>query len=319
MNGQPRVTIAIPTRNRAGWLREAVVSVLSQSYRDFELLISDNCSDDCTTEVVAEFADPRIRFFRQAVNLGMVGNWNFCLEHSRGELFLLLSDDDLLEPGAIEWLQSQLQDQSVTLAYGRVRYIDERGSDSGCSRLAPAVESGDRFVRASLRGQRGVLPCATMHRTATARELGGYPDIGTASDAALRLAVALKGTVKFSPVPLARYRLHEEALSEQRGQVLDSHRAFVVWTGGSGSPLSCYLAEVRGYSARVAFATALSQAVRGNTVLAEQAMGAAREARPSVAREMLFWTVTRLPIRAVTELRRRIRRGLMGQRRLFRG
>ncbi|MBS3937574.1 MAG: glycosyltransferase family 2 protein, partial [Peptococcaceae bacterium] len=107
---KPLVTVAIPTRNRANYLREAIRSALSQTYTALEVIVSDNASADNTQEVVNGFSDPRIRYFRHETGLEMVSNWNYCLEQATGEFFLLLSDDDALESDAITWFVEQFAD-----------------------------------------------------------------------------------------------------------------------------------------------------------------------------------------------------------------
>jgi len=94
----PKVTVCIPTFNRAGYLREAIQSVLDQTFIDFELLISDNASSDNTAEVVAGFTDPRVRYHRHATNIGIGGNHQACAELAQTEWMAFLSDDDLFQP-----------------------------------------------------------------------------------------------------------------------------------------------------------------------------------------------------------------------------
>ena len=99
----PLVTVAIPTYNSGDrFLSDAINSVLDQSYENFEILVADNCSPDNTAEVVAGFDDPRIRYVKHAENLGANGNFNYCVEHARGEYLLLLSDDDLIDPDFLQ-------------------------------------------------------------------------------------------------------------------------------------------------------------------------------------------------------------------------
>src|SRR3989338_5944877 len=94
----PKVTIAIPTYNRAKLLSQAIESVLVQTYKDFELLISDNASTDETNNVVTSFKDPRIRYHRNRKNIGMMSNWNKCVELAQGKYLMILGDDDKLYP-----------------------------------------------------------------------------------------------------------------------------------------------------------------------------------------------------------------------------
>ncbi len=94
MNGAPFFTVGIPTYNRAKWLGEAIELVLRQSFSDFELLVSDNASTDDTAGVAASFADVRIRYVRQAENIGPAANFNYVIEHARGEFLVFNQDDD---------------------------------------------------------------------------------------------------------------------------------------------------------------------------------------------------------------------------------
>ena len=102
----PLVTIAIPTYNRDRYLKEAIDSARNQTYKNVEILIRDNASED-TTELIAREemrSDDRIQYVRNKKNIGMRNNWNKLLNAASGEYFLLLSDDDILAPNAIKIL-----------------------------------------------------------------------------------------------------------------------------------------------------------------------------------------------------------------------
>jgi glycosyltransferase involved in cell wall biosynthesis len=91
----PRFTIGIPTYNRADFLRQALDSALSQTYPDVEVLICDDASQDRTAEVVKAYGD-RVRYHRNATNIGMYPNFAKAIELASGEYFSLLQDDDLI-------------------------------------------------------------------------------------------------------------------------------------------------------------------------------------------------------------------------------
>ena len=96
----PRYSVLLPTRNGAALLEGCLRSVLDQDYEDFELVVSDNASEDETPEILARYAsDPRIRLLRQERALGVTDNWNAALSASSGERITLLGDDDALLPG----------------------------------------------------------------------------------------------------------------------------------------------------------------------------------------------------------------------------
>ncbi len=92
------VSVCIPTYNGAAFLTEAIESVLSQSFRDFELLIVDDGSTDTTLDIARSFTDPRIAIYQNETQLGIPGNWNRCLSLARGEYICIFHQDDIMLP-----------------------------------------------------------------------------------------------------------------------------------------------------------------------------------------------------------------------------
>lgn len=99
-----KVTIGLPVFNGERHLREAMDSLLAQSFRNFELIVSDNASTDSTAEIMAEYlaVDSRITYIRQAQNIGATANFLFTLKHAKTELFMWASHDDIW---ATNWLE----------------------------------------------------------------------------------------------------------------------------------------------------------------------------------------------------------------------
>jgi glycosyltransferase involved in cell wall biosynthesis len=112
---RPKFSILLPTRNRPQFVRHAAASVLNQTVRDFELVVSDNNDDDRTADVVASFRDERIVCVRPATTLGMPDNWQNALNHSRGEWVILLEDDCVLSSRCLEILNETLARHSTEL------------------------------------------------------------------------------------------------------------------------------------------------------------------------------------------------------------
>jgi hypothetical protein len=98
----PTFSIVIPTYNRGGLVRHSIGSVLRQTYSDFEVVVSDNHSTDETAAAIASFADDRLRVVRPDEHCVMPDHWEFARRQARGELILLLGDDDALAPTALE-------------------------------------------------------------------------------------------------------------------------------------------------------------------------------------------------------------------------
>lgn len=119
VSSAPEITICIPTYNRSGYLREAIEYACNQrTERNLEILVVDNASTDDTPQVVAAIADSRVCYVRNPENLGMVGNFNRCLDLARGQYIATWSDDDLFHPDLIE-TQATLLDRNpnVGMAY----------------------------------------------------------------------------------------------------------------------------------------------------------------------------------------------------------
>ena len=97
MNTVPRLSVGLPVYNGEDLLPEAIEAILGQSYKDFELIISDNASTDGTAEICRRYSaeDSRLRYIRQPRNIGMIANHNFLIGVARGEFFKWASHDDL--------------------------------------------------------------------------------------------------------------------------------------------------------------------------------------------------------------------------------
>ena len=99
---EPLVSICIPAYNNAAYIKDTIDSILSQTYKNLELVIVDDKSKDDTVAVIKSIPDERIRLYENEKNLGMSGNWNHCLELCKGEYIKLICADDMLAPDAIE-------------------------------------------------------------------------------------------------------------------------------------------------------------------------------------------------------------------------
>jgi len=97
----PLVSVCIPLYNGALYIREAIESVLAQTLEDWELVITDDCSTDGSSEIVAAYSDPRIRYVINKECLGAEGNWNRCVNEGRGKYRKLLCHDDRLAPNCL--------------------------------------------------------------------------------------------------------------------------------------------------------------------------------------------------------------------------
>jgi glycosyltransferase involved in cell wall biosynthesis len=204
----PLVTIAIPTLNRPGFLRLAVQSALAQTHSNIEVLVSDNASEDAAADVLAAFAERRLRIFRQNNRLSMCANWNFALQGARGEYFLLLSDDDLLEHTAVEEMVARFKaTPAVGLVFCRGEVIDSDGRRIYLGNTAPSELSAGEMILRFFRSELDLWPCSLMFRRC---DMAEYPEgFPLGADAAAWIkVVTLFGSAAFVPRVLTRYRVH---------------------------------------------------------------------------------------------------------------
>jgi glycosyltransferase involved in cell wall biosynthesis len=91
-------SILIPTRNRSEYLRYALESVLAQSFKDLEVVVSDNASEDATREVVEKIKDARVKYVHTGKFINVGDNFSNAFRNSSGDYFILMGDDDYLMP-----------------------------------------------------------------------------------------------------------------------------------------------------------------------------------------------------------------------------
>ena len=125
-----RVSVIVPTYNRVGYLEEAISSILSQDYRDLELVVADNASTDGTEDICRKYAaqDSRIRYIRLLRNVGATPNHNYVFTQCRGELFKWASHDDLYARDLLRRCIEALDERpDVILAHADQAVIDGDG------------------------------------------------------------------------------------------------------------------------------------------------------------------------------------------------
>jgi glycosyltransferase involved in cell wall biosynthesis len=212
----PRVSIGLPVRNGQPFLREAVDSILAQTYQDFELIISDNASTDETEQICRAYAakDRRIRYRRLAADIGSSRNFNAVFRLSRGEYFKWAAADDVLAPQCLARCVEVLDgDPKVVLAHPRAIDIDEfrkqfrrgtfRYDQADLSRPRPRERLRHMFLYASVYPIFGLIRSSVLKKTRLLRPHAG-------ADYCLLVELLLRG--KFAEVPeyLLGLRAHSQ-------------------------------------------------------------------------------------------------------------
>lgn len=217
----PLVTVVVPTYNRPDYLRQALTSVLQQTYSTIEVLVADDCSPQNPQALLQELADPRIRLYRQATNRGVGVNVTQALVKARGKYVACLNDDDIWEPDFLAKLVPCLEahpeatvafcDYAVMDAAGRIdpAKTAQQSQREGRARLAPGLHQPfwsialvDRAVFCA--------SAALVRQDAVAwervQEAGVFWDFFIAY-----LACCGGQAAYYCPDPLARYRVHAQS------------------------------------------------------------------------------------------------------------
>lgn len=210
---ETRVSVCIPTYNHAHFLKDALDSVLAQTYNNFELVVVDNCSTDATRELVADYAnrDGRVRYFCNETNVGPRENLNRCLQHASASYIKILCADDLLEPACLERSMRAFIDHAevVLVAHAR-RLVD---ADLQPIRIAgysdrDELVDGQKMIDYSLfNGNYIGEPSAVIFRKEDA--LPGFDtSFRLMIDLELWLRLLEKGSLCYLAEPLSSFRVH---------------------------------------------------------------------------------------------------------------
>lgn len=196
------VSIITPTYNCGRFIAETIESVLEQSYPDWELIISDDCSTDDTVEIVRSYqaGDPRIRYIRNERNSGAAVTRNAALREARGRWIAFLDSDDLWRPRKLERQLRFMVENGYAFSYTQYAECDEDGV------LKPGFISGPKHV-----SRYGMMAycwpgCLTVMYNRDRVGVIQIADIKKNNDYAMWLKVSRKVDCHLLPEILATYR-----------------------------------------------------------------------------------------------------------------
>jgi glycosyltransferase involved in cell wall biosynthesis len=213
---QPTVTVLLAVRNGERFLRDAVESVLSQYYPDFEFLIVDDASTDRTRAILDSYTDRRIRILTNATHLGLSRSLNRGIAEARGRYIARLDADDIAEPDRLA-LQAQFLDRRTDVALVGSWYtiIDERSRERG-RRWVPCDHHEIRWM---LMFCSAFAHSAVMIRRAALDDVGLYDESLTyAMDYDLWLRLAATKRLHNLDRFLVRWRTNPDSLTAKLGE-----------------------------------------------------------------------------------------------------
>jgi glycosyltransferase involved in cell wall biosynthesis len=217
MTNVPTVSIGLPVFNGGNYIRSAIDSLLSQTFDDFELIISDNASTDDTRDICLQYVslDARVRYHRFDTNQGAHPNYNFIFKSARGRYFKWAAHDDECHPDFLSLCVRAFEEgpSSIVLVHSKEHFIDEEG------KIIEEIPSRFSLETRQHHAHRRLAHVLKVVGTATAifglmktdalkktRLLGTF--IG--SDQVLLAEMAMLGEIVEVPQFLFRRRIHPE-------------------------------------------------------------------------------------------------------------
>ncbi len=200
---KPRLSVLVTSFNRENFIREAIDSVLNQTYDNFELIVVDDCSCDKTFEIAKSYEDGRIRLYRNNFNLGQFANRNLAASYARGEIILFVDSDDSIIQNALEHLVVLFE------RYPNARFLTLNRDVFFKNEME--VES-TYFIRYHLFQKSNLHygPGATAIKTSFFHEIGGFPLLyGPAGDMFYNFKAALHSPVILCKLEFLNYRRHK--------------------------------------------------------------------------------------------------------------
>lgn len=231
MRHDPAVTVLMAVYNGEPYLREALESVLGQSFSDFEFLIIDDASSDHTVEIVESYRDPRIRLIHNTRNLGLTASLNKGIELARGRYIARMDSDDISLPERFsrqfEFMESN---PSVGVCGTWAKTIDPAGNVTGELRALTGASLKKLCWRPS-----PFLHPTVMVRADLMKSCGYNPEYPQAQDYELWLRLCRKTDFYNLDQFLVHYRIHLKSVfkTKRENQLLSSYKAFSEHVGNN--------------------------------------------------------------------------------------
>lgn len=211
-------TIGIPAF-KGRFLNECIDSILSQTYKYFELLIVNDCSPDNIRELVANYRDSRIRYYENESNSGaenVVDNWNKCLGFAEGEYFILMGDDDVMEYNYLEeFLNVIKRYPNLDVYHCRSKYINENSIPYKLTILCSEYESTYTYLLNCMIFHRDQFISDFVYRTIELKKKGGFYKLPLAWGSDFITAFMMSGDkgIAYTYKSILKYRTSEYNIS----------------------------------------------------------------------------------------------------------
>ena len=207
----PKISVLMPAYNAEKYIKEAIDSILAQTFEDFELIILNDCSKDNTEQLILSYSDKRIVYLKNQENMGVAATLNKGIDAAKGEYIARMDADDISLPQRFEKQVAYLDAHSEVAVLGtEVENFDENGNLQPMVYRACAAQLKIDLLFASVLAH----PSVMMRRQVVAR-LGGYDrEFEGLEDYDLWCRVAQEHAIAVYPEILLRYRIHSAQVTQ---------------------------------------------------------------------------------------------------------
>lgn len=208
-----KVSVIIPTYNRAEFLSTAITSVLNQTFQDFEIIVVDDCSKDNTPEVVSRFNDKRIKYIRNETNKGEAGARNTGIVNSNSEYIAFLDDDDEWLPEKLELQVNLLKNSPTKVGVVYTGYIEiDRTNKKILWKMIP-TKKGDIHKDMFIKNYVGI-PSTVILRRVCFERIGLFDEnVVYPTDYDMWIRISKEFYFEYIEKPLVRYHIHDNSIS----------------------------------------------------------------------------------------------------------
>lgn len=206
------ISVVMPVYNGERYLRESIDSIIAQSYKNWELILVDDCSTDSTPDIMRSYKDPRIKIIRNTTNCKLPQSLNIGFAEASGKYFTWTSDDNIYGENAFMLMADYLDNhEECGLIYTNMYYIDEKGTVDGESDNPPESLYFNDSVGASF-----------MYRSDAAKATGLYdPEMFLVEDYDYWLRLNKKFEIHRIESTQYYYRRHENSLTEKKASKIN--------------------------------------------------------------------------------------------------
>ncbi len=213
----PTVSIITPVYNSAPFLEETIGSVLNQSFKDWEMILVDDCSTDNSRQIIQRMAalDHRLILLENENNLGQIKTRNRAIERARGRYIAMLDSDDVWHPQKLEQQLAHFEETGCVIQHAYYEQIDEDGHSLERIVTAPNKINYRRLLRSNYMG------CLTVIYDTQKVGKTFMPEVGKRDDWACWLSILKQGhEAHCIPQVLAYYRVRKNSLSSNKLKML---------------------------------------------------------------------------------------------------